>query len=313
MNDRIESALAFICPDERDTWVQTGMSIHSELGSSGQDIWMDWSRQADSFKESDARAVWRSFKGSGVSIASLFFEAKQGGWIDKGFQRPTQAQQDDRRRANEDRRSQEGIDRALAARRAADKARWILNQCVPEQHAYLYAKSFQDMKGLVWRPEPEVNLLCIPMFVGKEIAGLQMIDKDGNKKFLSGAITSKAEFCIDSGLFRASEWWVEGYASALSLRVCLDAIKARYRIHVTFSANNLQRMAHSGYVVADHDESGTGTRAAMATGLPYWMPNEAGMDINDFHCKYGTFKTSQVIGKWLRELQSGYPHVGSVQ
>ncbi len=72
---RAEQALQFISPVERDLWVAMGMALQSEFGDAARDMWMDWSRQADSFRESDARAVWKSFRGTGVSIASLYHEA----------------------------------------------------------------------------------------------------------------------------------------------------------------------------------------------------------------------------------------------
>ena len=141
------------------------------------------------------------------------------------------------------------------------------------------------------------------MYVAGSLSGLQMIDKTGAKKFLSGQASSKAEHCIDAGGLNATEFWCEGYASGLSLRECLHALKLRYRIHITFSANNLKRMAHSGYVIADNDASGTGQDAASATGLPYWLSPIEGEDINDYWKKHGTFRTSQVLRKWLRDLK----------
>ena len=303
MMDRAEAALQFICSDDRSVWVGMGMALQSEYGDAAREIWMDWSRQSDSFKEADARAVWRSFRGTGVSIASLFHEAKQNGWRDQGFQKPTDSQVAEQRQIAAQRHTQEGQERAKLATLAAKKAEWILGQCKHEKHAYLHAKGFQELDGLVWYPTEAQNLLCIPMYVGGKIAGLQMIDRDGSKKYLSGQITSQAEFCMDSGALRPMEFWVEGYASGLSLRACLHALKLRHSIHVTFSANNLQRMAHSGFVIADNDASQTGEKAAQATGLPYWMPEATGTDINDFHKANGTFRASQALRKWLQEVR----------
>lgn len=299
--NRAEAALQFICSDDRDVWVAMGMALQSEYGDAARDLWMDWSRQSDRFREADARAVWRSFRGAGVSIASLFHEAKQNGWRDQGHQKPTDAQISEQRRIAAERHTQEGQKREQEAQAAARKAQWILDQCKHEKHAYLHAKGFEDLEGLVWRPTDEQNLLCIPMYVGTKLVGLQMIDREGGKKYLSGQVTSQAEFCIDSGALRPLEFWVEGYVSGLSLRACLHALKLRHRIHVTFSANNLKRMAHSGFVIADNDASETGLKAAQATGLPFWMPEATGTDINDFHKKQGTFRASQAIGRWLRE------------
>lgn len=300
--NRAQSALQFISPIERPVWVQMGMALHSEFGDAARDIWFDWSRGADSFNELSARSVWRSFRGTGVSMGTLYHEAKQQGWRDEGFQKPTAEQINAHKRAAEERASIDGRERARLAGEAARKASWIVGQCKQEKHAYLDSKGFREMTGLVWWPEPENNLLCIPMYVGRDLVGLQMIDRTGAKKFLFGQVTSQAEHQIDTGL-GAVDWWVEGYASAMSLRACLHALKLRYRIHVTFSAQNLQRMAHSGFVVADNDTSLTGSKAATATGLPYWMPPEAGTDINDYHRKHGTFRASQTIGRWLREMR----------
>lgn len=302
---RAASALQFISPVDRNTWVSMGMALQSEYGDAARDIWTDWSRSADSFNEVSARSVWRSFKGTGISIATLFHEAKQNGWKDDSkYTPPTAAQIEAQRKANLERQSVEGQERAKQARKAAEKANWILGQCKPEKHAYFDAKGFTELEGLVWRPQDEVNLLCIPMYVGRDLVGLQMIDKHGSKKYLSGQVTSNAEFCFDAGGFNSIDFWCEGYASGLSLKTLLHALKVRARVHVTFSANNLQRMAHSGYVIADNDTSLTGQNAAIATALPYWMPLEAGTDINDFHKVHGTFKASQVLRKWLMEQRA---------
>jgi len=301
--NRAESALAFISPVDRETWVMCGMALHSEFGDAAREMWTNWSRSADSFNELSARSVWKSFHGAGVTIASLFHEAKQNGWRDEGFQRPNLEQIEAQRAQAAERASKEGQQRVRDAARAAQKATWIVTQCKLEQHAYFDSKGFTDLKGLVWWPDERNNLLCLPMYVGKSLVGLQMIDRSGAKKFLTGQRTSQAEFVFDTGALNAPDWWVEGYASALSLRACLAALKQPYRIHVTFSAQNLKRMAHSGYVIADNDQSGTGEAAAIATGLPFWLPPDPGTDINDFHLKHSTFRASQAIGRWLRELR----------
>lgn len=300
MMDRAEAALQFISPVERDVWVSMGMALQSEYGDQARDVWMNWSRQAESFRELDARTVWKSFRGAGVSIASLYHEAKHSGWRDEGHQRPTPEQLQAHAAAAADRASKDGQERARMASAAAKKANWILSQCMHERHAYLDSKGFTELDGLVWWPDATTNLLCIPMYVAGKLVGVQMIDREGSKKYLSSQITSMAEYVFDCNSIGAIDWWVEGYSSGLSLRACLQALKARYRIHVTFSAGNLKRMAHSGYVVADNDITQTGLKAAEATGLPFWMPERVGQDINDVHKAMGTFRASQALGKWIR-------------
>ena len=83
-----------------------------------------------------------------------------------------------------------------------------------------------------------------------------------------------------------------------------NALRMRYRIHITFSAGNLVTVAamhSSGYVIADNDESGTGERVAIKTGFPYYLPEHG--DFNDFHQKDGTFRASQCLRKFLANQQ----------
>ena len=51
MMNRTESAINFICSDDRDVWIMVGMALQAEYGDAARDLWMNWSRQSDSFKE----------------------------------------------------------------------------------------------------------------------------------------------------------------------------------------------------------------------------------------------------------------------
>ena len=299
MNARIQSALSHIPADDRDTWVRAAMAIKSEVGDDGFDLWDQWSQTADNYNAAAARSVWRSCRGRGVTIGTLFHEAKGRGWRDDDkHHAATPEQIQARKRELLARQTAEGIERERLAKAAARKAGWILHQTKTEQHAYFGAHGMPDFEGLVWRPTEQDNLLCVPMRIGKELVGVQLIDRHGAKKFLSGQKTSGAEYLIDN---KGMDFWVEGYASGLSLRACLSALRMRYRIHVTFSAGNLKAMANSGYVIADNDASGTGERVAIATGLPYWMSDVQGEDINDAHKRLGLFRCSQMLQKWIRD------------
>lgn len=301
MTARIQSALTFIPSDDRETWVAMAMAIKSELGEFGFDVWDEWSSSSSNYSATAARSVWKSCKGSGITLGTLFHHAKGNGWRDdEKHVHASPAQQHARRLEIEARQTQEGHERERAAQAAAKKAGWILHQCVNEQHAYLHSKGFGEAKGAVWHPDEEQNLLCIPMRIGDTLVGLQMIDRNGGKRYLSGQRTSEAEFVISNNGRGAQDWYCEGYATGLSLRECLHALRMRYRIHITFSAGNLAKVAGKyggGYVIADRDDSQTGERAAQKTGLPYLLP-EAG-DFNDFHKKAGTFRASQELRKWL--------------
>jgi putative DNA primase/helicase len=301
MNQRIESALSYIPADERDTWVSMAMAVKSELGDAGFEIWDAWSRTADNYNHHAAKSVWRSCRGAGVTAGTLFHTAKGFGWVDS--EKPSKASYEQlqaRRKALQERMTLEGIEREKEQQNAAKKAAWIMHQTIQEPHAYLHTKGWPELKGAVWRPTDENNLLCIPMRVGDSLVGLQMIDRNGAKKFLKGQRTSEAEYMISNPGRGCAEWYCEGYATGLSLREALHALRMRYRIHITFSASNLVKVAAKygdGYVIADNDASGTGERIARQTGLPYFMP-EAG-DFNDFAQKAGIFAASQAIRKFL--------------
>lgn len=198
-------------------------------------------------------------------------------------------------------RKQHAQDRAKEALVAAQRAQKIVSASIPEQHAYLDAKGWRDT-GLVWYPSEGVNLLVIPMRIGGVLAGCQLIDRDGNKKFLKGQRTNGAEYVFGT---RGMDVWCEGYSTARSISECLTIAGLPVRVHACFSAGNLQRMAKRGVVVADNDASRTGETAAQATGLPYYMPEAVGDDFNDLHAKVGAFAAGMKLRQWLQKEING--------
>ncbi len=184
-------------------------------------------------------------------------------------------------------------DRAKSNAEAAKKAQWILGQCELNLHPYLAKKGFPEMSGNIWI-KGDSRLLIIPMYKDKAIVGCQMIDQDGNKKFFKGQASQDAYFPIGNG---SMTFFVEGYASGLSLQKVLEACKVSYKILVTFSAGNLLRLAKQidGIVICDNDASKTGEKAAIESGRKWWMPPVVGMDINDYHLEHGTFKPVMAV------------------
>ena len=118
---------------------------------------------------------------------------------------------------------------------AAKRAEWILSQCSLETHPYLERKGFKDEIANVWERDG-VRVLLIPMRVGRRIVGVQLIDPEGDKRFLAGQRTSGAAFIMDN---KGRNVLCEGYATALSIRAALTALKTRYTLFVCFSAGNL--------------------------------------------------------------------------
>lgn len=66
--------------DDRDCWLQVGMSLHS-AGDQYLEHWADWSRGSLKFVEGECEKVWANFYRSGrVTVRTLLFLAKQDGW-----------------------------------------------------------------------------------------------------------------------------------------------------------------------------------------------------------------------------------------
>jgi putative DNA primase/helicase len=181
--------------------------------------------------------------------------------------------------------------------KAAKKAKWIMDNAKLEKHAYLDSHGMPDAVGLVWRPDENQNLLVIPMYAEGKIVGCQLIDRDGQKKFLRGQRTGGAEFVIGKGKVKLH---CEGYMTGMSIYICCKAARIPAEVHIWFSAGNLRKNAKEGGVIADHDISGMGESAAKATGLRYYLPEIKGEDFNDEWRRIGTFRASQVLNKAIR-------------
>ena len=205
--EKIQTALSYIPADHRDTWLKVGMSIKSELGEAGFVLWDDWSRQAKSYRSGDARAVWKSIKSNGgVTIGTLFHEAKAGGWrVDRVQQKSTPEKMAERRRIAEER----GINEAgLATRKrseTAQKASAILKVSTDAKadHPYLMLKKVAPVATLReinasavaeilgYMPNSSGNaltgrLLVVPVKQGNRVSTLELIGGDKRKAALAG-------------------------------------------------------------------------------------------------------------------------------
>lgn len=185
-----------------------------------------------------------------------------------------------------------------AADRASKKAGWILHQTELKSHPYLVSKGFPEELGNVWVKDGK-ELLVIPMRIDGRIVGVQLIDDEGNKKFLHGQTSKGASFCINA---KGIPMFCEGYATALSIRECMKASNIKYAIYVCFSASNMKHIARTvggGFIVADNDPNCIGEKTAKETGKPYWLSETVGHDFNDDHMAIGTFRASQNLKKAL--------------
>ena len=154
--DRIRSALNFIPSDDRDTWLKMGMAIKSELGDTGFGVWDKWSRQSDSYKSGDAAGVWKSIRANGgVTLGTLFHDAKEMGWNDDGsYRKPTPDELAERNRIAAERAAQEQteIDRERAE--TSKKASEIWNAATEARPAHPYLQPESVDSHLVSAPRP---------------------------------------------------------------------------------------------------------------------------------------------------------------
>lgn len=187
------------------------------------------------------------------------------------------------------------------AARAARKARAIIDACHPSTHPYLERKGFPDELVRV----TDDGKLVVPMFNGSKLVGAQLIDADGNKKFIYGQRSGGAEFTFG---FRGTHFLCEGFATGLSVHTALTHLKTKHAVHVAFSAGNMKKIAQrmkSGYVIADNDESGTGEKVAQEIGWPYWMSSVVGEDFNDTYRRLGIFGVAMQLRRLLTNNNLG--------
>ena len=214
-------------------------------------------------------------------------------WRDSKPRTPAQ-QQDMEKRITESKRKYD-TDKKAAQKRAADKAAWILKQTRISKHSYLERKGFKDMTGNVWMRD-EKPLLVVPMNYQGSLVGCQLISNDGSKKFLTGQQTSGASFTIGQG---EQHFICEGFATGLSLQTILvKALKMPSAIHVSFSAGNAVKLAKrlpNAIFIADNDVSKAGEKAAIESGLKWWMPPVEGWDANDYLLSKGLFRAAQEL------------------
>jgi len=75
--ERARKALCFIPSDDRDTWLTVGMALAGSFGDSARDLWDVWSKQSSRFNADNQVKAWRSFRGSGRSVGTIFWLRRQ--------------------------------------------------------------------------------------------------------------------------------------------------------------------------------------------------------------------------------------------
>ena len=145
--ERVRSALSYLTPDDRKVWLRQAMAIKSEFGESGSDLWDEWGSQSDVHKTSTAKSTWRSVEANGkITIATLFYDAKQAGWKDRSaYKKPSAEEIQKHRKLRAQRDAEAAAQDAAMHEAVAEKARKLWDAAAPcESHTYLERKGVKS-------------------------------------------------------------------------------------------------------------------------------------------------------------------------
>jgi phage/plasmid primase-like uncharacterized protein len=260
--DRIREALTYISADcDRDTWFRVLAAIKSALGEDGRDIAEEWSATApDSYRPQDFASAWRSIReGGGVTIATLFGIAKEGGYVPHGNGRPVAP--DPEAIAKREARQQAEVRRREArAKAAAELAAKLWKAAERGGTPYTERKGVKptgtmkrvratDLPAILgYTPSltdgADLHGLCVvvPVKVGDALASLELIDERGRKWALAGSRRAGGYWSVNPLPTEGGEGLTvivaEGVATALSAHEATD-----HPAVAAFSCGNLEPVA----------------------------------------------------------------------
>ncbi|WP_172978997.1 MULTISPECIES: DUF927 domain-containing protein [unclassified Thiomonas] len=216
--EQIRAALDCIPPDlPRDEWARIAMSLKSELGAAGFDLFDAWSATGESYDAAAARDTWRSIKAAGrVTIGTLFHLAQQ-----HGFKRsepaappsPEALKAQAAERAERD--QQEQAAREAAQTKAARTAQRRFSEASESgSSAYLDRKAV-GAHGVRFAAD---GALQVPMrSLQGELRNLQTIKSEGTKRYLTGGQKTGLLHWIGNPEGAQALLLCEGYATAATV------------------------------------------------------------------------------------------------
>jgi len=312
--EQIESALSFIASDDRDTWLQVGMAIQSELGEAGFSIWDSWSQLAESYNSRDAESTWKSFThGGGVSIGSLYYLAGQNGWNNKAYTTITPAEKAHYRANMEAQKQQREAEQAKIHTECQEKSKviWGRAKLASKDHPYLVRKKVKP-HGL---KEHKGSLVVQVRDSDGIIHGLQFIapekNEAGRDKFYKTGTLKTGHYHSIGGKPETVLYLAEGYATAATIYEATGQPVA-----VCFDCGNLKPVAEvlrikllsktQLVICADNDKSREdnpgltkATDAARAIdgmlAVPMFPDGAEGTDFNDLAAVAGLEEVKQQI------------------
>lgn len=283
--ETIRTALSFIDYEDSELWISCGMSLYSELGEEGFDLWNAWSSLGSSYDRKNIRARWKSFRkgygGRPVTIGSLIYYAMNSGFKfdeNKKEVSPHIIQQRAERKKQleiEAKEEQKKVIQGYASAKNQAQQKW--NNALPSDgHPYLAKKDvmphntrigkwvYKDESGAL---QTEENALLIPLYKNGELVSMQGILPDGTKKLLYKG--EKQGVYHDFGELTHTILLCEGWATGATLHeatqlytlACIDAGNLLHVAKYVRKKYPLSRII----ICADNDQykkSNTGLKSA---------------------------------------------------
>jgi len=76
--DRVRDALRRVPAHDREVWLRVGMALKAHFGERGRPLWNEWAATCSEKFDPKAQArVWRSFRRSGIGIATIFYLSRR--------------------------------------------------------------------------------------------------------------------------------------------------------------------------------------------------------------------------------------------
>lgn len=334
--ERAKSAISYIPATDRETWIKVGMAIKSEFGEDGFDIWNEWSKSAESsYSPSAAKAVWKSIRSKSISIGSVFYLAKQYGWIDDGKTKKLSPEELRLRKEKAERRMKEEEAKIFRNnQRAANKALklWRAARPVAPDHPYLVRKQVVPVETLReisiaeaisilgYHPKSDDiplagRLIVVPIKVGSSLSSCEMIDEQGRKTAIYGSAKMAGFWAAQAlpaedtpdALIAVGE----GVATMLSAKLATGCYAVGALTHHNIAAVVQQlksRYSKAKLVILGDLSKKTGgpdacaLKAAatnnVAAVFPQFDEFHAGLtDFNDMHVVYGLQVVNRVIAE----------------
>lgn len=333
--ENIRAALAFIAPEDRELWLRVGMALHSELpDDDGLAMFDEWSRNGETYNARAVRDTWKSFKAGGVTLGTLWHEAKARGY------RPTapivaESAQDREQRQREraaKRASEEAHYRERANHAAREAARLWAEGADAGVSPYLQRKGVRghgvrylaDGTVLVPVRNPAGELVNLQRIAPVKPTEAEELKGHREKRFLPGGRKSGCWHSIGVTNGAGLVLVCEGFATGCSL------FEATGRpVVVAFDAGNLTKVAQAVaallptarlLIAGDDDretEGRTGTnpgrdkanaaaRAVRGVAVfPEGLTVGVGSDFNDLAQQAGAEAVKLQIDRAASELLAG--------